>query len=146
MITYLCCFAIEITGMVLILWDGVPIFRNLIRFQHTATAADSTILMIGVLCIQMTYWKWLRPDPPFNLWKLPLTGHIMLFVARLSFIFASSVFSLVVYRASDMFEFTFLRSFVGTMVLFSVFCFTRHLEKFGNLLMSGHSAPSRPAG
>lgn len=143
MIIYLVCFAVEIAGMVLILWDGVPIFRSLIRFQQVSSPIDGTILAIGVLCIQLTYWKWLRRNPPFDLPVLPLAGHIVLFVSRLSFIFASSVFSLVVYRASDMFEFTFLRSLLGIMVLFSVFCFSRHIEKLGNLMLSGHRVAPR---
>jgi hypothetical protein len=140
---YLLCFAVETAGMFLILWDGVPIFRNLVRFQQATTTADTTILAIGVLCIQATYWKWLRRDPPFDLPEMPLGGHIMIFVARLSFIFASSVFSFVVYRASDMFEFTFVRSLLGMLVLFSVFCFMRHLERVGTLMLSGHRAASR---
>ena|SRR5690349_12711330 len=137
---YVLCFAIEVAGMVLILWDGVPIFRNIVQFQQAVTRDDETILLIAVLCIQLTYWKWLRREPPFDLPVLPLAGHVVLFIARLSFIFASSVFSFVVYRASNMFEFTFVRSFLGLMVLFSVFCFMRHVEKVGNMMLSGHRA------
>jgi len=140
LIIYLICFAIELAGMTLILWDGVPIFRSLVRFQHVATAVDETILTLGVIFIQSTYWKWLRHNPPFDIMKLPFAGHLFLFGSRLSFIFASSIFSLVVYRASDMFEFTFVRSLLGGLVLFSVFCFSRHVEKIGNLMLSGYRA------
>lgn len=140
MITYLICFAIEIIGMALILWDGVPIFRSLLRFQQIATAYDETILTLGVICIQSTYWKWLRHNPPFNMLKLPFAGHVVLFVSRLSFIFASAIFSFVVYRASDMFEFRFVASLLGALVLFSVFLFSRHIEKLGNLMLSGYRA------
>jgi hypothetical protein len=130
-------FVAEIAGMVLILWIGVPIFRELIRLRQSATFNDEIVLLIAVILIQSSYWKCLRQDPPFEIARRPFEGHVVLFVSRLGFIFASSVFSFVVYRYSDMFELPFVRSCVMMAVLFSVFCFTRHLEKLGGLMLTG---------
>ena len=127
--------------MVLIMWDGVPLFRHLIRFERIATPVDANIMWIAVILIQATYWAYLRHDPPFDLPRQQFIGHVFLLLSRLIFIFASGVFSLVVYRYPEMFEFSFFKTSMLIAVLFSVFCFSRHLERIGNLLNAGHKAP-----
>jgi hypothetical protein len=143
LLIYAIFFFIEVAGMVLILWDGIPIFRQLINFQQVTTERDAIILLVAVALVQFTYWKRLRHDPPFDLPRQQLAAHILLFASRLSFIFASSIFSFVVYRYSDVFELARIRSLLMMAVLFSVFCFTRHLEKIGNLMLTGRKAPDR---
>ena len=143
MLIYVIFFVVEIAGMIMILWDGIPIFRQLVQFQQITTGRTQIILLIAVAFVQFTYWKRLRHDPPFDLPQQQLVAHIILFISRLSFIFASSIFSFVVYRYSDVFQLSFDRSLLMMAVLFSVFCFTRHLEKIGNLMLTGRRV-SRP--
>lgn len=137
MIGYLIAFLFEIVGMSLIFWIGVPIFRALLQFRQTITVSDEIIFLAAVVLIQFTYWTRLRYDPPFNLSPQPFVGHLILFASRLSFIFASAVFSLVVYRNPEMFQIDPLRTPLMAAVLFSVFCFSRHLERIGLLLLGG---------
>jgi hypothetical protein len=141
-IPYALLFLIETIGMILILWDGIPLFRHLIRFQHASTPVDTRVMLFAVLLIQTTYWGYLRHDPPFDLPRQQLLGHIFLFVNRLVFIFASGVFSLVVYRYSDMFDLSLTQGTLMMAVLFSVFCFSRHLERIGIMCNQGHRAAS----
>ena len=101
MIAYLVAFLIETAGIVLIMWDGVPLFRHLIRFERVATPIDANIMWTAVVLIQATYWTYLRNDPPFDLPRQQFIGHMFLLVSRLIFIFASGVFSFVVYRYPD---------------------------------------------
>jgi hypothetical protein len=135
---YLVAFALELFGMAIIFWIGVPIFRELIHFQQIATTSDEALFLLAVILIQYTYWTRLQYDPPFNIKRRPFLSHLIIFSSRLSFIFASSVFSLVVYRYSNIFEFNLFRTPVMAAVLFSVFCFSRHLEKLGQLLQTGY--------
>jgi hypothetical protein len=132
---------IEIAGIVLILWDGVPLFRHLIRFERIATPVDANIMLTAIILIQATYWTCLRHDPPFGLPRQQFIGHVFLLLSRLIFIFASGVFSLVVYRYPEMFEFSLYKTSMLIAVLFSVFCFSRHLERIGNLLNAGYKSP-----
>lgn len=138
MARYLACFAAELLGIGLILWDGVPILRNLIGFRGGANAYDDVILLTAAAFIQITYWFNLRHKPPFALPAWPLVGHITLFLSRLCFIFASSFFSFAVYRYWDVFEVTASRFSLLMFILFSVFCFSRHLEMLGMLMNTGH--------
>ena len=128
----------------MILWDGIPIFRQLTEFRQITTGQDEIILIVAVALVQFTYWKCLRHDPPFDLPKQQFVAHIVLFAGRLSFIFASAIFSFLVYRYGDRFDFSFRRSVLMMAVLFSVFCFSRHVEKIGGLLLTGRRGSQAP--
>jgi hypothetical protein len=137
---YLFFLALEVTGMALILWDGLPIYQRLFNLERVATAGDRSILMIAVLAIQISYWHTLRHIPPFQFSRRPFVAHVLLFVSRLSFVFASSLFALVAYRYSSMLSFNPLNVSLFVAILFSVFCFSRHLEAIGLLLLKGSAA------
>jgi hypothetical protein len=137
---YLFFLALEVTGMGLILWDGLPIYQRLFDLQRIATAEDRRILMIAVFAIQISYWHTLRHSPPFQFSRRPFVAHVLLFVSRLSFVFASSLFALVAYRYSSMLSFNALNVSLFVAILFSVFCFSRHLEAVGLLLLKGSAA------
>jgi hypothetical protein len=132
---------VETIGMLLIFWVGIPQFRHMIRFERGISSHDEVTLMMGATLTLITYWGWLRQDPPFELSKRPFLGHIFLFLNRLIFIFASGIFSFVVYRYSDQFDITILKLCQMMAVLFSIFCFSRHLERIGNLLLVGYRPP-----
>ena len=140
---YMLFFAAELLAMGLILWDGVPIFRGIVNFRRSATLSDDVILFLAALIIQITYWHTLRRDPPFPLPEWQFAGHIILFLSRLSFIFVSAVFSFVVYRYWGIFEFSLHRFVLMILILFAVFCFSRHLEAIGSLMNTGHKPRRR---
>lgn len=136
--TYLVCSLVETVGVALVLWDGIPLFRHLIRFEPSGTAVDEKIMVLAIVMILTPYWACLRHDPPFDLPRQQLLGHVFLLINRLVFIFASGVFSLVVYRYWDVLDPSFFKTSLMMAVLFAVFCFSRHLERIGNLLNSGY--------
>ena len=125
--------------MALILWDGLPIYRRLFVLERLATVEDVVILWIAVIAIQTSYWHTLRHAPPFELSPRPFVGHVVVFLSRLGFVFASSLFALVVYRYPNALEFSPDRVLLFALILFSVFCATRHMESLGNLLLKGSS-------
>ena len=126
--------------MGLILWDGLPIYQRLFELQRVATTEDRTIMLIAVIAIQVSYWHTLRHIPPFQFSRRPFVAHVLLFVSRLSFVFASSLFALVAYRYSSMLSFNPFNVSLFVAILFSVFCFSRHLEAIGLLLTKGSKA------
>ena len=126
--------------MALILWDGLPIYQRLFDLERVATTEDRRILIFAVAAIQISYWHTLRHVPPFEFSQRPFVAHVLLFVSRLSFVFASSLFALVAYRYSSMLSFNPLNVSLLVGILFSVFCFSRHLEAVGNILLKGSRA------
>ena len=64
-----------------------------------------------------------------------LVGHIVLFVARMSFVLATSVFGFVlIVRRPELFVPT-SRYFVLTIGLFALFCYTQELKQLGRALI-----------
>jgi hypothetical protein len=127
--------ALELLGMAIILWDGLPIYRHLFSYERILTPADQAIMWCAVALIQFSYWYGVRHAPPFQLPQNAFIAHVVLFVSRLSFVFASSLFALVVYRNSAFLEIHLDRLVLLITVLFSVFCVTRSLETLGNLML-----------
>jgi len=123
--------------MALILWDGLPIYRHLFALERIATNEDKAIMLIAVITIQAGFWRTFHDGVPFEFPKRVFLAHVLLFFGRLSFVFASSLFALVFYRFPNLLEFHPLNLLLFAAVLFSVFCFTRHLEAIGNLLLKG---------
>src|SRR4051812_17336359 len=89
---YLVFCLTEVAGLALIFWDGLPIYRHLFVLERVATTADQIIMAIAVVIIQVSYWHTLRHDPPFAFSRRPFLAHALLFLSRLSFVFASSLF------------------------------------------------------
>jgi hypothetical protein len=134
---YVLFFVIEVAAMAVILWDGLPIYRHLMILERVTTRADEAILWMAVAAIQFSYWHLLRHESPFAFQRRVFLAHVVLFVSRLSFVFASSLFALVAYRYSNALSFDVTRVVLFIAVLFSVFCFSRHLEAMGNLWLKG---------
>lgn len=126
--------------MGLVLWVGLPIYRHLMTLEQVTTTADQAMMWIAVAAIQFSYWYALRHAAPFRVPRQVFLAHVVLFVSRLSFVFASSLFALVAYRYSDAFVFYPSKVLLFVAVIFSVFCFSRHLDAVGNLLLKGQPA------
>ena len=123
--------------MGLVLWIGLPIYRHLMTLEQVTTTTDQAMMWIAVAAIQFSYWYALRHPAPFRVPKQVFVAHVVLFLSRLSFVFASSLFALVAYRYSDAFVFYPSKVLLFVAVIFSVFCFSRHLDAVGNRLLTG---------
>jgi hypothetical protein len=133
---YWSLFAVETAGMALILYDGIPIYRRLM--SEPLENRPARHVLVPVLCVvavmQIGYWFKGRFRPTFAPMSHPLLAHLLLFFARLSFIFAAGLFSLSLFRRlTDLSE-----SLPGVVVLllatFAQFCYARELERLGQLV------------
>jgi hypothetical protein len=141
--TYLLLFAVQMFGADFVVWDALPAFKQLVLKpgeQLVSTRYDG-LGIIAVLCVmQFAYWyRYLRVAIPFRGPKLFLS-HVFLFLGRLSFIFGSALFSIVLFRhlpelSFDVDIFLFGRRAVVLIVsLFALFCFSLELERLGAAL------------
>jgi hypothetical protein len=139
-ITYLLLLAVQMFGADFVVWDGLPAFKQLVLNpgeQPGSTPFDG-LGIIAVLCvIQFAYWyRYLRVAIPFRRPNLFLS-HVFLFLGRLSFIFGSALFSIVLFRHLPELRFDvdiFLfgrRAVVLIASLFALFCFSLELERLG---------------
>jgi hypothetical protein len=142
-VTYLFLFAVQSCGSAFIVWNDLPAFTQLLRNpgQQLAEVPYDNYEMVAILvAMQAAYWYRLtNVAVPFAGSRLVLS-HVFLFLGRLSFIFGSGLFSIVLFRhlpALDQDVDILLGARRGVLLvvsLFALFCTTLELERLGKAL------------
>jgi hypothetical protein len=144
--TYLLLLAIQILGALIFIWQQLPEFRQVVINPGEQLPYDvfSDLSAVGVLFVmQISFWYRLLNIPiPFRRPNMIL-NHVLLFLGRLSFIFGSALFSVVVFRHlpemgrdTDMLLAT-RRGVVFVGCLFALFCSSLEVERLGQAF-EGH--------
>jgi hypothetical protein len=131
---------IESLAALIILMMMIPIYGAIseaIGHQLKFLPASRVMLVSALLLFHCTYWFRLLRIPvsvDIHSWAL---SHLVLFVGRLSFIFGTSFFALVMYRflpsltdLPDPGRFM-LRISAALVILFSLYCYSTELERLG---------------
>lgn len=140
---YLLLFAVQSCGSAFIVWNDLPAFTQLLRSpgqQLAEVPYDSYEMVVILIAMQVAYWyRLMNVAVPFVGPRLALS-HIFLFLGRLSFIFGSGLFSIVLFRhlpALDPDVDMLLAARRGVLLvvsLFALFCTTLELERLGKAL------------
>jgi hypothetical protein len=129
--------AVQTVGAAVLYWQGLPIYRRLAADITSRNARPETYgwTIAASLLIQIAYWisYYARLSPPRIV--NTLFGHIVLFAARMIFLLATAFFLLVFISKGAEIELEIWRNAVIFFGLFSLFCYTRELERFGNRLL-----------
>jgi hypothetical protein len=137
---YFLLLAIQISGAIAFVWQELPDFRHVLRSPGAQLSKDaaSDLMTAGILFVmQASFWfRLLRIPIPFRRSNIFL-NHLFLFLGRLSFIFGSALFSVVVFRhlpelGRDTDVLLMARRgllFVGC--LFALFCTSLEVERLG---------------
>ena len=120
--------------------DSLPHYSAFQATHHLGLyeKAPPKILVFGALgatIIQVCYWLDQYWFATLRLRYNALLGHIILFLSRLNFIFASAVFSAVYIVRFKELEISIWRFVLLSTVLFSIFCYTLELERLGRALL-----------
>lgn len=134
---YVCLLAMQSIGAVILFWKGIPLYRQVLvdPAAHVATTETLVWSLFSIGLIQLGYWvsHWVRP--PLPRFTSALLGNIILFFARMSFVFATSVFGLVFITQRPGFQIPVSRYIVTLLGLFSLYCYVQELELLGRLLL-----------
>jgi hypothetical protein len=142
---YLLLLAIQIAGVIFFVWQELPEFKQVLvnPGEQLPKDARSDAMMLGVFfAMQIAFWSRLLYIPiPFRRPNL-LLNHVFLFLGRLSFIFGSALFSVVVFRhvpelGRDT-DFLLLarRGFLFIGCLFALFCTSLEVERLAQAFES----------
>jgi hypothetical protein len=137
---YLLLLAIQIFGAIAFVWQQLPEFRQVAvnPGEQLPNDTSSDLITAGILFVmQVSFWaRLLRIPIPFRRPNLFL-NHLFLFLGRLSFIFGSALFSVVVFRHvpelgrdTDFFLMA-RRGFLFVGCLFALFCTSLEVERLG---------------
>jgi len=134
---YLVLLAIQTIGAAILFWFTVPLFRQVLLDpgSHVPRTANLVWSLSAITLMQAGFWIRHRLRPPSPQRRNALVGYIVLFVARMSFVLATSVFGFVfIVRRPELFVPT-SRYFVTIIALFALFCYTQELEQLGRALI-----------
>jgi len=135
---YWLLLTLESAGELIILWHGIPPYRRLLFGQAFDTGRLPTNLIvwfiIGATLIQIGYWANRSLELEIGSRRHVVLGHFVLFFGRLNFIFLSGVFATAFFVRFDVVAFSIFGTTVVFAALFSVYCFTRELERLGRAL------------
>ncbi len=126
----------QTAGAVMVLANGVPIYRRIVGDTNRLEPHPEILwwAVAAVSLIQFCYWLRVRLKPALPRGGFPVFGHLAQFAARLSFVFASSTFSVVFLARFDQLSLPPHRIAMVLMLLFSMFCWTLELERLARAL------------
>jgi hypothetical protein len=134
---YWILFLGQTIGDATILSHVIPISRRLVTSGLYEKAPQKILVFgaFGVTIIQVCYWLDQYWFATLRLRYNALLGHVILFLSRLNFIFASAVFSAVYLVRFKELDISLWRFVLLSTVLFSIFCYTLELERLGRALL-----------
>jgi hypothetical protein len=147
-VTYLLLLAIQISGMIIFIWQQLPEFEQMLLNPGEQLPKDiySDLIIFGVFCMmQISFWYRVLYVPiPFRRSNLFLC-HLFYFLGRLSFVFGSALFAVVVFRHlpnlgrdADVLQAT-ERGMIFVGCLFALFCSSLEVERLA------HAFEARPS-
>ena len=86
--------AAQTAGALVLLWNAVPLYRQVLADPAAHVVRNENLVwgLSSIALLQAGYWISYRIRPTLPRLGNALLGHIILFLARLSFVFATSVF------------------------------------------------------
>jgi hypothetical protein len=118
-------------------WKGLPLYRQLVDSPTTFETREPIWgwALAAIVLIQVGYWMQYILQPALPHLASVVLGHIVLFLARLSFLLATSVFSFV-FIAKKL-ESQLMAFELATIIvaLFSLFCYMQELQRLGTALL-----------
>ena len=143
---YLLLLALQILGAITFVWQTLPEFSQVADNPGAQLPRDglSDLISFGVLCVmQLAFWyRVLRVPIPFRHPQIFLQ-HLFLFLGRLSFIFGSALFGIVVFRHAPELAagidvlLTAKRGMILLGCLFALFCTSLEVERLGQAFENG---------
>jgi hypothetical protein len=134
-------FAVQTIGTAILIWNAVPLYQQILAdpASHVVRNENLTWSLSSIALMQLGYWisYRVRPQPPQ--FVSVLLGHITLFVARMSFVFATSVFGFMFLVEKPGFHIPPSRYIVLLLGLFSLYCYMLELERLGRAFLSEKS-------
>jgi hypothetical protein len=134
---YWILFLGQTIGNATILSHVIPLSRRLVTSRLYENAPPNVLVFgaLGATIIQVCYWLDHYWFATLQLGYNALLGHVILFLSRLNFIFASAVFSAVYLVRFNELEIPPWKFVLLFTVLFSIFCYTLELERLGRALL-----------
>ena len=141
---YATLFGTQTLGAIILFWYGVPLYRRVLADPsvHQAELAALAWSLPSILLMQVGHWIGFRLRPPLPKFFNPVIGHIVLFLGRFAFVVASGVFTFMFLAPKPNFSVPISRYVITIFGVFSIFCYTLELDRFGRALLGPETKSS----
>ena len=130
---YFVLLAMQTIGAAILFWFTVPLFRQALLDPGSHLPRPENLIwsLSAITLMQAGYWIRYRLRPRLPQLRNAFVGYIVLFIARMSFVLATSIFGFVfIVRRPELYVPT-SRYFVLVIGLFALFCYIQELEQLG---------------
>ena len=138
---YWALLSAQLVGAAILLVNLIPLYRLMaLDFPNYRPDQRPWWAIAGMLLIQTAYWLRVRLDPPLPQTGSVVLGHIVAFVAKISFVAATAAFTVMFLNRSvalRAMHYSPLRALVVLAIFFSLFCWTLELERLAKGLQEG---------
>jgi hypothetical protein len=136
-------FGLQTVGAIVLFGIGIPLYRQVLADAGTYEPDLGTLAwsLAAIILIQFAFWKSYRLVPPQPWFVSALLGTVILFSARMLFVFATSVFGIVFIAQRPGFQIPAFRYVVTLIGLFSLYCFMHELERLGRAFIGKSAIP-----
>jgi len=143
---YFSLLGVETAGIAIILLNGMPIYHEMTRdvSGHTPNPGVLWWAWAGIILVLGAYLLRIRLRPPMPRSGHAPAGHVIFFVGRLSFVAATSTFSLVFINHPGEMNMPPHRMAVLLVLLFAMFCWNLELERLAKALIGTAGEPRKP--
>ncbi|BCJ90989.1 hypothetical protein IZ6_17240 [Terrihabitans soli] len=118
-------------------WKGRTVYRHIYMHQTGASLEDLIVILVSISVIQIAFWSVLDAPPPFAIRKNVFFASFVLFLSRISFMLAGALFSIVVLVRFEELDIRPRALLVFVAVLFTIYCFSKWIERLGHALEHG---------
>jgi hypothetical protein len=125
-------------GAIILYGNGIPLYRRILADPagHAAELRTLVWALPSIALMQAGYWIQFRLRAPLPGYTSPVLGHLVLFVGRFAFLFATGLFTFVFLAPRPGFSIPVGREIITVLGLFSIFCFARELDQLGRALLT----------
>jgi hypothetical protein len=143
--SYVLLFAMQTLAILIVILNMIPIYDALIAsvgVQLRRLPESPLLLMASVVLFHCAYWFRLLRVPLVVNYRSLVLSHVVLFVGRLSFIFGTAFFAMIVFRHLPAMVtipnpgVLAVRIVWTLFMLFSLYCYATELERVGVALRS----------
>jgi hypothetical protein len=141
--SYALLLIMQTLASLIIVLCTIPIYLAIMAspgHQLLALPQSPLLLIAALLLFHCAYWFRLTRVPVAVRRHSHFASHVVLFVARLSFIFGTAFFALITFRhlpsletVTDPVRLT-MRIVAALIILFSLYCYSAELERLGHAL------------
>lgn len=134
---YFLLFALQTIGAAILFWFTIPLFRQALLDpgSHVPRTENLVWSLSAITLMQAGFWIRQRLRPRLPQLHNTLFGHIVLFIGRMSFVLATSIFGFVFIVRKPELQIPTSRYFILIFGLFALFCYTQELERLGRALI-----------